>query len=124
MIKISSTGNHKKTTSFLNRLTSGDMFSDLNMYGQSGIDALSRSTPVDSKLTANSWKYRIIKSHKRPGIVWYNTNVVDGTPVAILIQYGHATGTGGYVIGRDYINPAMHSIFDNIANDVWEKVKL
>lgn len=122
MISITSRGDFKKTDDFLKRLMHGDIYSDLNRYGQMGVEALSKATPIDSSLTSHSWAYRIIKG-KRPGIEWYNTNEVNGTSVAILIQYGHATGTGGYVLGRDYINPAMRPIFDKIADDVWKKVK-
>lgn len=122
MIEITSRGDLKRTTDFLKKLKSNDVFLDLHRYGQLGVDALSRATPVDSRLTANSWKYRVIKG-KRPGIEWYNTNVVNGTSVAILIQYGHATGTGGYVVGRDFINPAMRPIFDKISQEVWKKVR-
>lgn len=124
MIKVTSKGDFKKTKDFLSRVLSGDIFSDLNSYGRMGVDALSRATPVDTSLTASSWGYRIVGDSKRPGIEWYNTNTTrSGTPVVILIQYGHATGTGGYVVGIDFINPAMHSIFDRIAEDVWKKVK-
>lgn len=122
MIGVTSKGDFKKTDAFLKRLQKGDIFSDLNKYGQMGVDALANATPVDSRLTANSWKYRIIKG-KHPGIEWYNTNEVNGTSVAILLQYGHATGTGGYVSGRDFINPAIKPIFDKIGADVWKKVK-
>lgn len=122
MIGITTRGDLKRTTDYLKKLQSNDVFLDLHRYGKLGVDALSRSTPVDSRLTASSWKYRVIKG-KRPGIEWYNTNVVNGTSVAILIQYGHATGTGGYVAGRDYINPAMRPIFDKISQDIWKKVR-
>ncbi len=122
MIGISSSGDHKKTADFLKRIIQGDIYSDFHRYGEMGVKALSQGTPVDSRLTANSWEYRIVKG-RRPTIEWYNTNVVSGTPVAILIQYGHGTGTGGYVAGRDFINPAMRPIFDRIADDVWKKVK-
>src|SRR5687768_8045256 len=111
MIGITSHGDFNNTNAFLKKFLSGDIYSDLNRYGQMGVDALSRSTPVDSSLTANSWAFRVIKG-KNPGIEWYNTNKVNGTSVAILIQYGHGTGTGGYVQGRDFINPAMRPIFD------------
>lgn len=122
MIGITSKGDFANTKAWLNRLSKGDIYSDLDRYGRMGVDALARSTPVDSSLTANSWAYRVIRG-KRPGIEWYNTNRTStGTPVAILIQYGHGTGTGGYVAGRDYINPAMRPIFDQIAADVWKKV--
>lgn len=122
MIRLNSRGNFQKTRSSLERMVRGDIFSQLDQYGKLGVQALSLATPVDTSLTANSWAYRIIRG-KRPGIEWYNTNNTStGTPVAILIQYGHGTGTGGYVMGRDYINPAMRPIFDKIAADVWKKV--
>ncbi len=127
MIGITSKGDFKKTTKFLERINSNvslsDIYSDFDSYGRIGVDALSDATPVDTGLTANSWRYRVIKDRARPGIEWYNTNTVNGTPIAILIQYGYATGSGGYVQGRDYINPAMRPIFDMIAADVWKKVK-
>jgi len=122
MIGVSSSGDHKKTVDFLKRIIQGDIYSDFHRYGEMGVNALSQATPVDSRLTANSWKYRIVKG-RRPTIEWYNTNVVSGTPVVILIQYGHGTGTGGYVAGRDFINPAMRTTFEKIADDVWKKVK-
>jgi hypothetical protein len=77
---------------------------------------------VDTGLTQQSWSYRVMKDKHNPGIIWTNTNTVNGVPVAILIQYGHGTGTGGYVIGRDFINPSMRPIFDKIADDVWKEV--
>lgn len=122
MIRLSSRGDFKNTKNWLAKVSRGDPFAELDRYGKLGVAALAQATPVDSSLTANSWAYRIIKG-KRPGIEWYNTNETStGTPVAILIQYGHGTGTGGYVAGRDYINPAMRPIFDKIAADVWKKV--
>lgn len=123
MIGVTSKGDFRKTKDFLNKMLRGDIFSDLDRYGQLGVEALAKATPVDTTLTANSWGYRVIKNKRRPGIIWFNTNKVNGTSVAILIQYGHATGTGGYVNGRDFINPAMRPIFDKIADDVWKKVK-
>ena len=122
MIGISSRGDFGSTKSWLRRVSQGDPFSDLDRYGQMGVAALREATPIDTSLTANSWQYRVIRDKKRPGIEWYNTNSTGGAPVAILIQYGHGTGTGGYVSGRDYINPAMRPIFDKIAADVWKKV--
>ena len=123
MISITSKGDLRNTTNYLKRLLHGDIYAELSRYGQMGVDALSNATPVDTSLTANSWGYRIIKDRKRPGIQWYNKNIESGIPVAILIQYGHATGTGGYVAGRDFINPAMRPVFDKIADDIWKKVK-
>jgi hypothetical protein len=121
MIKITSTGDFKKTIDFLDRLKRREMYRDLDRYGRMGVEALSRSTPKDTGLTAGSWAYRVLPG-KRPGIEWYNTNEAGGTSVAVLIQYGHGTGTGGYVGGRDFINPAMRPIFDMIADEVWKRV--
>ena len=123
MIKITSKGDFKKTTDFLERLKRREIYRDLDNYGRMGVEALSRMTPVNTGLTANSWYYRVLVG-RRPGIEWYNTNrTASGTPVAILIQYGHGTGTGGYVGGRDFINPTMRPIFQQIADDVWKRVR-
>lgn len=122
MIELTSTGDFKKTRDYLSKFLRGVFFADLDRYGQMGVEALAKSTPVDSRLTATSWRYRVIQG-KAPGIQWYNTNITSGgTPVAILIQYGHGTGTGGYVAGRDFINPAMRPVFDKIANEIRKKV--
>lgn len=123
MIEITGKGDFKKTKDFLNKLIKRNIYSDLDKYGKQGVMALSKATPIDTSLTSHSWEYRIIKDKRHVGIEWYNTNSVNGTPVAILIQYGHATGTGGYVRGRDFINPAMRPIFDKIVDDIWKKVK-
>jgi len=117
-------GDYKQTREFLNRLRGGSLFSDLDSFGQRGVEALAAATPQETGLTAQSWRYRIIKDARGPGIEWHNTNMENGVPVAILIQYGHGTGTGGYVQGVDYINPVIRPIFDEIANNVWEKVRL
>ena len=123
MIEITGKGDFSATKNFLHKLQRGGVFTDLNQYGQIGVNALARATPVDTGLTQRSWSFHIVKDRKSPGIEWTNSNVVNGISVAILIQYGHATGTGGYVHGRDYINPAMHPVFDQIADKIWEKVK-
>jgi hypothetical protein len=122
-ISFSSSGDFKQTETFLLKMSRGDLFSRLDRYGKIGVDALSKATPRDSGKTAGSWGYRIIKSRINPGIEWYNDNVEDGVNVAILIQYGHGTGTGGYVQGKDYINPAIKPIFDKLSQDIWEEVK-
>lgn len=122
MISLTSRGDLKKTEDFLKGLRNRKAYVNLDKYGKMGVDALSKATPIESGLTARSWKYRVFKG-KRPGIVWYNTNMVNDTSVAILLQYGHATGTGGYIPGQDYVNPAMKPIFDQISNNVWKKVK-
>lgn len=124
--KLSSKGNYNKTRSFLGRLRpGGGNFSELDKYGQMGVEALSQATPVKTGKTAASWGYRIEKKGVWIGIVWFNTNVTEsfGSPsVAILLQYGHATRGGTFVMGQDYINPAMDRVFDLIVNEVWKKV--
>lgn len=122
MITISSKGNFQKTEGFLKRMNEQEIYTSLAKYGEEGVAALAAATPVDSGKTASSWVYEIEKKPDSYAIIWSNTNVVNGTPIAVLIQVGHATGTGGYVSGRDYINPALRPIFDRIANDVWKEV--
>ena len=123
MIKISLKGNFKNIEKFFdgakNRLPQR-IRSVLDKYGRQGVAALQMYTPKDSGETANSWKYEIFNL----GIAWSNTNVTgNGTPVAILLQYGHGTKNGGYVQGRDYINPALQPIFDEIADNCWKEVE-
>ena len=122
MIRFTSKGSFSNTEAFLKRLRSGEIYRELDRYGQMGVDALASATPVDSGLTSQSWRYTVIQKNGRYGVEWYNTNTNNGVNVAILLQYGHGTGTGGYVAGYDYINPAIRPIFDKIANDVWKKV--
>lgn len=123
MIKISLKGNFKNIERFFdgakNRLPQR-IRSVLDRYGRQGVAALQMYTPKDSGETANSWKYEIFNL----GIAWSNTNVTsNGTPIAILLQYGHGTKNGGYVQGRDYINPALQPIFNEIADNCWKEVK-
>lgn len=122
MISFESKGSFENFENFAKKMTSGDIFTQLEHYGREGADALASATPEDSGKTAGSWTYEILRDGKSWSIVWDNTNVVNGTPVAILIQLGHATGTGGYVEGRDFINPAIQPMFDRIAADVWKVV--
>lgn len=123
MIEIVSKGDWKHTRDFLFKLLHGDIFSDLDRYGRAGVDALAHATPVKTGLTAASWKYRVVKKPQGYTVEWYNTNAENGTSVAILIQYGHGTRNGGYVQGRNYINPAIRPIFDQMADDIWKKVR-
>ena len=123
-IELISTGDFKNALNFLHSMLNGQLFSELDHYGQVGVDALASATPTDTGLTAESWGYRVIKDVYGPGIEWFNTNHENGVPVAILIQYGHGTGTGGYVQGLDYINPAIQPIFDKIVDDIWKKVTI
>ena len=122
MISISSTGDFKKTEAFLKKMSQNDIFSALDRYGREGVTALKSATPVESGLTAASWNYEVSRNKGSYSITWTNSNIVSGSPIAILLQYGHGTGTGGYVAGRDYINPAIRPIFDRIAEDVWKEV--
>lgn len=124
MIGITSTGDGKSTLDFLHKLQRRTFYSDLHKWGQEGVDALAKSTPVEEGDSQQSWGYRIITKPGSTSIEWFNTHLDDHgkVPVVILLQYGHATGTGGYVQGRDFINPAMRPLFDRIANDIWKKV--
>lgn len=122
MISFENTGSFGKTESFLARMTQDDIRRRLEAGGKMGVQALSAATPIDSGQTASSWSYEISGSRGELSITWTNSHVEDGVPIAIILQYGHGTGTGGYVQGRDYINPAMKPIFDRIADDVWKAV--
>lgn len=122
MIKVTTKGSFKNTNKFLQRMKKREQFRVLEKYGSIGVNALKAATPVDEGETAAGWYYEIIQ---RPGyfsLQWLNSHKAGDIPVAILIQYGHGTGTGGYVQGRDFINPAMRPIFDRIAADMWREV--
>lgn len=121
-LSFSLTGSTDRTKRFLEKMSSSDLFSGLERLAQQGVSALQANTPAESGLTAASWDYEIETKGKTTTITWLNTNVVDGVNIAIILQYGHGTGTGGWVAGRDYINPALKPIFDQIADDVWKKV--
>lgn len=99
-----------------------DFFRNLEKYAQEGVAALSSATPVDSGLTAASWDYEIVKKKGAISIYWTNSNINAGVPIAVILQYGHGTNNGGYVQGRDYINPAIRPIFDKIAENAWKEV--
>lgn len=122
-MSLSSSGSFKNLDGFFARMVKMRRIDHiLESYGVQGVDALSNATPKDTEETANSWRYRIRTDKVGFTIEWYNIHIVKGRPIAILIQYGHATGTGGYVVGRDYINPAMQPIFDKMAEDLWKEV--
>lgn len=123
MIKILSTGNYSKANTFLQKMLSFAKLSDFDKYGRQGVEALKAATPKDSGETAASWDYEIIRSNGSVKINWFNTHVEDGVPIAVILQYGHATRNGGYVQGRDYINPALKPVFDKIAEDSWKEIK-
>lgn len=122
MIVLKNKGDFSKTTNFLKRITKLDYKSILSKYGKMGMDALAKATPIDTGLTASSWSYEIVEDDGGATIYWKNSNVVKGVSIAVILQYGHGTGTGGYVEGVDYINPALRSIFEGIADDAWKEV--
>lgn len=108
--------------SFLKKGSKLDVTAAFEAAGRAGVAALRAATPVDSSVTSQSWTYKVTRGAGSVTITWYNSNVVAGAPIAIMLQYGHGTGTGGYVQGRDYINPAMKPIFDRISSDVGKAV--
>lgn len=116
-------GSYSRTEKWLNKLAKGDIVHGLNALGRQGVAALASATPSDTRLTAQSWDYRIKKGSGYLEIEWYNTNVVNGFPVAVGLQYGHGTGTGGYVRGIDYINPAIEPVFKEIEKAIERAVK-
>ena len=122
MISFRQKGDFSKLTRFLERAKEAVHLGDLDKYGRAGVAALASATPVDSGLTATSWYYEITNKDGAVAISFKNSNVQNGVPIAIILQYGHATGTGGWVQGRDYINPAIQPLFDQIANDAWKEV--
>lgn len=122
MISFTHKGDLSKTFGFLRRVKKLD-FLALTKFGDEGVRALQEATPKDTGLTANSWSYQIIHDGETISIEWTNSNIQNGVPIAIILQYGHGTGTGGWVEGRDYINPAIQPIFDRIAENAWKEVK-
>lgn len=124
MLDVTSRGDGKSTEDHLRKLQRQGFYSDLDQWGRMGVDALEQHTPIDEGESQRSWGYRIVKKRALVSIEWFNTHLDDDgrVPVVILLQYGHATGTGGYVQGIDFINPAMKPVFDKIADEVWKKV--
>lgn len=116
-------GNFKKTRKFLKRCSNLQLDDLLDQYGKEGVEALARATPKDTGKTAASWNYAVRKSDGRITITWSNSNIVDGVPIAVILQYDHSTRNGGYVEGVDYINPAMRPIFERIAQRAWGEVR-
>lgn len=115
-------GGFTKTERFLNRMKRREYLNVLDEFGRDGVQALRNATPVYSGATAEAWDYEIKRTRNYTEIVWTNSNINDGVPIAVILQYGHGTGTGGYVQGRDYINPAIRPVFDKIAEKAWKVV--
>lgn len=121
-ISFKNKGDFKNLERFLKKVSSDDIYRVLDGLGERGVSALRSATPRESGKTAASWGYDVKISGGVTTITWTNSNTHNGFPVAIMLQYGHGTGRGGYVAGQDYINPAMRPIFDNIAEEVWKVV--
>lgn len=122
MIGFTSSGSTNNMERWLQRVLHGDIYATLERFGAEGVAALSAATPKDTGETANAWTYEIIQTKTSYSIIWGNTHIEGGRPIAILLQYGHGTGTGGFVQGRDYINPALRPIFDRFADEAWKAV--
>lgn len=124
MISFRHKGDFSKLTEFLENSMNNEIVDVdvLDIYGQAGVAALASATPIDSGLTASSWYYEIERGKKSISISFHNSNIQNGVPIAVILQYGHGTGTGGWVQGRDYINPAIQPIFDEIVNNAWKEV--
>ena len=122
MISFRQKGDFSKLTRFLEKAKNAVHLGDLDKYGREGVAALSSATPMDTGVTANSWYYKIVNKNGSVTISFYNSNIQNGVPIAIILQYGHGTRNGGWVEGRDYINPSIQPIFDRISNDAWREV--
>ena len=122
MISFRQKGDFKKVTRYFERVKEVVHLGDLDKYGREGVSALASATPVDSGLTASSWSYEIVHNKGSATINFNNSNIQNGVPIAIILQYGHGTRNGGWVQGRDYINPAIQPIFDKIAENAWREV--
>ena len=121
-VAVKQKGSFKNLEKFLKHYDREKLITILNQLGQEGVVALASATPIDSGITSESWAYNVKVTNTSLGIEWTNDNVRDGVPIAILLQYGHATRNGGYVKGHDFINPAIQPIFDKIANALWWEV--
>ncbi len=122
MISFRQKGDFSKLTGYLEKVKDAVKLGDLNRFGREGVKALSSATPKDTGLTADSWYYEIERTNNSVTISFKNSNIHNGVPIAIILQYGHGTRNGGYVEGIDYINPAIKPLFEKIANDAWEEV--
>lgn len=122
MISFRQKGDFSKLNRYFERVKETAKIGVLDKYGRAGVSALSSATPIDTGKTAASWYYEIKRQNGCVSLEFFNSNVNKGVPIAIILQYGHGTGTGGWVEGRDYINPAIQPIFDQLAKEAWEEV--
>lgn len=119
---LETSGTWQNTESWLKRMSKADIYKTLDKYGKMGVDALAKATPKESGETAGAWSFHTQISGRNAKIEWLNTHINQGVNIAVILQYGHGTGTGGYVQGRDYINPAIRPVFDQITESVWKEV--
>lgn len=122
MITFRQKGDFSKASRYLERLKEAAKLGVLDKYGREGVAALASATPTETGLTASSWTYEIERKGSSVSIVYKNSNINKGVPIAVILQYGHGTGTGGWVQGRDYINPTIQPVFDRIADEAWKEV--
>ena len=122
MIKLKHRGDFSKTSRYFNNTLEKIKLDQLESYGRKGVEALASATPVDTGLTANSWYYEIERTNHSAKLSFHNSNIQNGVPIAIILQYGHGTRNGGWVQGRDYINPAIQPLFDEMTNNLWREV--
>ena len=122
MISVQQRGSFRRTENFLKKMSRGDIFRTLDRYAKQGVVALASATPHQTGASAASWNYEVRRTRGSYSITWTNSHMAGGTPLVILLQFGHGTGTGGYVQGRDFINPAIRPIFDKIAEEGWKAV--
>ena len=122
MIKVEHLGDFKNTERFLKDAGKLDYMKTLRRFGKAGVRALASATPVDTGMTSQAWTYAINRTRRGYSIVWSNSNENNGVPIVILLQYGHATGGGGYVQGRDFINPAIRPVVDRLSKEIWQEV--
>ena len=115
-------GDLSKTERFLRNAQAAIKFRNLETYAEQGLTALQNSTPYETGETARCWYYTIERTSNSVSVIYKNSNIQNGVQIAVILQYGHGTGTGGYVEGRDYINPAVRPVFDKLADDIWEEV--
>lgn len=123
MIKVKHSGSFRRAEKFLKEMSKKDYSAILHRYGQMGVEALQQATPTDTGVTAMSWSYEVAVESGAYTIYWSNSHENDGVNIAIILQFGHGTGTGGYVKGIDYINPALQAVFERMADDLWEEVR-
>jgi len=122
ILSVTQKGDFKRTDRFLHRIIQRHYMQRMRHYGEKGVNALREATPKDSGETAASWSYEIVEEPGRTAIYWRNSHVVNGTNIAVILQYGHGTRNGGFVEGTDYINPAVRPIFEEMAQEAWKEV--